>query len=686
MNVDTLWFRVYRDIGGDRYLSHAELPSELPAGRALWETYDRMFGRFSGASLDPLFFRFAHHRLTSATPLLPEDVPVLIVGAGPSLDGSYDELRRVRSRVLVATSVRGAVALQARGLHADLVLIEHQTPFDAEISADARRHGGATRLHADTAVLADPATPTDLLLDADPGRCRLAYNLPTWGLWPATLAALALDGGAPMVGLLGIDLGADNQIDPPQRPLVALLEHLADASGLCRDCGQFGTVKKGWARVSLAAFAGTGTGQSRRIAWREERSAGSVFERGRDDLAVLQAVLPDARTALAMALQARAGNPPPVRDLTQALDLMLAWGADPTMRWVLQRGLGLSFLPRFWRTGIGVSQPRQLWRPLVLALHELTAQADRLAKRVHEGPSTSSASTSVTGATADRAADRSLDRSADRTADRGRVEPTVHATRVSVLLPVKNGLPHLHDAVASLAAQTHPDIEILVIDDGSDDGGPQQVLAQALSHVRVMRSNGQGLAAALNTGLRAATGAFIARQDPEDLSHPERLARQVQHLLRHPEIDLLAATADVADADGQTLDAVPAGCHLRDHDALQTHDALAAALPDASVLLPGTVIMRRDLLRRAGGYRPGFAGAEDYDLWLRLLPEARFAKLPTRLYTKRLRTHVNADHAAHGDDAETARAAMVRAREEFQRRMAVDEEAGAGAPDPLRQA
>jgi GT2 family glycosyltransferase len=648
MTVDSLWFRVYRDIGGDRYLSHAELPAELPAGRALWETYDRMFGRFSGASLDPLFFRFAHHRLSAATPLLPEEVPVLIVGNGPSLDGSYDELRRVRARVLVATSIRGAVALQARGLHADLVLIEHQTPFDAEISADARRHGGATRLHADTAVLADPATPPDLLLDADPGRCRLAHNLPTWGLWPATLAALALDGGAPMVGLLGIDLGADNQIDPAHRPLVALLERLADASGVCRDCGQFGTVKKGWARVSLAAFAGTATGVSQRVAWREERSPGGVFERGRDDLAVLQAVLPDARAALAMALQGRAGNAPAIRDLTEAIDLMLAWGADPTMRWVLQRGLGLSFLPRFWRTGVGVSQPRQLWRPLVLALQELTTQAERLARRVQDGPPKPAPRVTATSG-----------------ADRGRAtEAVTHATRISVLLPVKNGLPHLHDAVASLAAQTHPDLEILVIDDGSDDGGPQQVLAQALSHVRVMRSNGQGLAAALNTGLRAATGAFIARQDADDWSHPERLARQLHYLLRHPEIDILGATADLVDAEGRPIDAVSNEGGLREYDGVQTPEALAARLPEETVLLPGTVIARRDALRRAGGYRPGFAGAEDYDLWLRLLPDARVAKLPTRLYAYRV-------HARQASACEeVARESARRARAEYQERQA----------------
>jgi glycosyltransferase involved in cell wall biosynthesis len=207
---------------------------------------------------------------------------------------------------------------------------------------------------------------------------------------------------------------------------------------------------------------------------------------------------------------------------------------------------------------------------------------------------------------------------------------------VSVLLPVKNGLPFLHDAIASLVAQTHPDVEILVIDDGSTDGGPQEVVAQALSHVRVIKSNGQGVAAALNAGLRAATGAFIARQDADDWSHPERLARQFEYLTQHANIDVLATCAEFVDREGRPVETTWTMSVRREQDTAQTSPTLAALLPVRSALTHGSIMARREVLREAGGYRPQAVYAEDYDLWLRLLPNARFAKLPTRLYTYRL--------------------------------------------------
>ena len=119
--LDPFWLRVYRDVGADRYLPHAELPVEAAATtRTIWEIYDRLFGRFTGAGLDPLFNRFTHppaRRL--APPAFPRGVPVVIVGAGPSLDSSVDDLHRIRDRVIVASSWRGALALQMHGLYAD---------------------------------------------------------------------------------------------------------------------------------------------------------------------------------------------------------------------------------------------------------------------------------------------------------------------------------------------------------------------------------------------------------------------------------------------------------------------------------------------------------------------------------------------------------------------------------------
>jgi hypothetical protein len=651
--INPLWLRVFADVGSDRYLTHAELPPEGAArARAVWEVYDRLFGRFTGAGLDPLFHRFHHPALTVAQPVLPRGVPLLIVGTGPSLDHGAEELRRARMRVLVATSLRGAVALQARGLHADLVLVEHQTVFDAQVSTDEHRHLGVVRLHPDTVVLAEAATPPALLAQYQAGRVHLAPALPTWGLWPTTLVALALEADVPAVGLLGIDLGTAGQLDPQHRPVAALLELLAYASGACRDCGPLGAHKPGWARASLTGFAENATHPLRRIEWRDERTSSVYLDRARHDLGLIEPILADAHAALELALQARAGNMPATdRDLHGAVEMMLAWGADSHLRWIMQRALGLSFLPRFWRTGVRMVTPSRLWRPLVLALHEFTCQADRL-KAVIEEAAAAAATVAVSGAAEGRDASDVHPQGGDRdasnatgtgasgaAAEHGRrgadVDPP-RPTRVSVLLPVKNGLPYLHEAVASLIAQTHPDLEILVIDDGSTDGGPQELIAQAMSHVRVIKSSGQGLAAALNAGLRAATGAFIARQDADDWSHPERLARQFEYLSQHPDIDVLATCAEFVDREGRPVETSWTMTVRREQDGAQTPDALAELLPRGAAVVHGSIMARRDALREAGGYRSQAVYAEDYDLWLRLLPRARFAKLPVRLYTYRL--------------------------------------------------
>ena len=225
--------------------------------------------------------------------------------------------------------------------------------------------------------------------------------------------------------------------------------------------------------------------------------------------------------------------------------------------------------------------------------------------------------------------------------------------RVSVLLPLKNGLPHLHDAMASLIAQTYPDVEILVIDDGSEDGGPEEIQGRALSHVRVVPSNGQGIAAALNTGLKLATGEFIARHDADDWSHPERLARQAEYLLRHPEIDVLTTCAEFVDVEGRPAENAWTSTVRRQHDAVQTPADLARLLPRTCAIHHATMMARRDVLRAAGGYRSAFVCAQEYDLSLRLLPQTRIREAAGEAL------HLSAARAS--DDATAAGSAAARA-------------------------
>lgn len=145
---------------------------------------------------------------------------------------------------------------------------------------------------------------------------------------------------------------------------------------------------------------------------------------------------------------------------------------------------------------------------------------------------------------------------------------------VSVVMPARNAARHLPAALASIARQTHPDIELVVVDDASDDGGATAAIiaAHAAEHAAVtgddaLASNGAphrlrryrvvvvrlatqgGVAAALNVGLRHCTGALIARMDADDVAAPERLALQAEFMAAHAGVDVVGAAVQLVAAD-----------------------------------------------------------------------------------------------------------------------------------------
>ncbi|NEP84931.1 MAG: glycosyltransferase family 2 protein, partial [Okeania sp. SIO3B3] len=124
---------------------------------------------------------------------------------------------------------------------------------------------------------------------------------------------------------------------------------------------------------------------------------------------------------------------------------------------------------------------------------------------------------------------------------------------VSVIIPAYNRADLIGETVDSVLAQTHPDIEIIVIDDGSTDN-TADVLATYGSALRVIRQANAGQQAARNAGIRAATGDYIAFLDSDDLWLPHRIEAQLQRFEEVPEAGLVYCDAAVFDDEtGQTL-------------------------------------------------------------------------------------------------------------------------------------
>lgn len=198
---------------------------------------------------------------------------------------------------------------------------------------------------------------------------------------------------------------------------------------------------------------------------------------------------------------------------------------------------------------------------------------------------------------------------------------------VTVLMPVYDTPEAMLDqAIASILRQTLDDFEFLILNDGSQDGRVREQLerwATRDARVRLYHEAHRGVPGASNRGLALARAGLVARQDADDWSEPERLARQAAFLEAHPEVVLAGTDTWSHRADGAPL------WRLRlPHAASE----LAAAMWKGNPFVHGSVMFRRNIALAIGGYREQLPCASDYDFLWRLGECGETANLQEVLY------------------------------------------------------
>jgi len=215
--------------------------------------------------------------------------------------------------------------------------------------------------------------------------------------------------------------------------------------------------------------------------------------------------------------------------------------------------------------------------------------------------------------------------------------------KVSVVMPTYNRAYIIREALESALGQTYRDFELIVVDDGSSDNTREIVASLPQEKIRYIRhERNRGCSAAYNTGIAAATGELVAFLDSDDLWQPDYLTRQVEFLLRHPEVDAVFTDTEIR---GETV--IPSLIGLMkafpkllkanrvvDEFILRGRQMYLCLLEEVPIK-PTALIVKREMFDRAGAFDEAWPSGTDWDLFLRFSRSARFGYLNRPLVIQR---------------------------------------------------
>jgi glycosyltransferase involved in cell wall biosynthesis len=204
----------------------------------------------------------------------------------------------------------------------------------------------------------------------------------------------------------------------------------------------------------------------------------------------------------------------------------------------------------------------------------------------------------------------------------------------SVIIPLYNKGPFVGFAIETVLTQTHQNVEVIVVDDGSSDNGPEVVEAIQDPRVRLLRQTNGGVSKARNTGIAAATGELVVFLDADDWYGPSYVATMVELATRYPGQHFYATSFkrvrgyDAADWSTAPPAQVPAEVIDNFYERRRRNGAMLCT--------NSVAVWRRDLLPLQPCFPVGESHGEDQDLWFRLGERLQLVYSPVELVAYRI--------------------------------------------------
>jgi glycosyltransferase involved in cell wall biosynthesis len=200
--------------------------------------------------------------------------------------------------------------------------------------------------------------------------------------------------------------------------------------------------------------------------------------------------------------------------------------------------------------------------------------------------------------------------------------------KISVIMSVYNGEKYLSLAVESILNQSYSDFEFIIINDGSTDTSLDILnkFKEKDKRIKIISRENKGLIYSLNEGINLAQGEYIVRMDADDISDSQRLEKQLKYI-KDNDLDICGSYADVINNLGEKVGEMkypPLGNKIKFFILLH------------NTFIHPSVIFKKSIFEKAGGYKKSFKHIEDYELWTRLVFKYKAGNIPELLLKYRI--------------------------------------------------